>query len=62
MHKDLASKQGFSVSWPRYIIPAMNPGNVLDAINKLSVEVLADEVKELQAKGVVRLGLSQWSR
>lgn len=62
MHEDLTSEHGFSVGWPRYIIPAMSPGSDLDAINRRSVEVLADEVKELQAKGVVRLGLSQWSR
>jgi cytochrome P450 len=62
MHKDLTSEHGFSVGWPRYIIPAMSPGKDLDAINRRSVEVLADEVKELQAKGDIRLGLSQWSR
>jgi hypothetical protein len=62
MHQDLASEQGFSFSWPRYTIPAMNPGNDLNAINRRSVQVLANEVKELQAKEVVRLGLSQRSR
>ena len=62
MHKDLTSEHGFSVSWPRYIIPAMGPGKDLDAINRRSVEVLAEEMKTLRAKGTVRLGLSQWSR
>ena len=62
MHEDLTSEHGFSVSWPRYIIPALSPGKDLDAINRRSVEVLADEMKTLKATGTVRLGLSQWSR
>jgi hypothetical protein len=61
MHQDLTSEHGFSVGWPRYIIPAMSPGKDLDAINRRSVEVLAEEVSKLQAKGTIRLGLSQWS-
>ncbi|KAH3962153.1 hypothetical protein HBI56_180410 [Parastagonospora nodorum] len=62
MHQDLTSEHGFSIGWPRYIIPAMSARKDLDAINRRSVEVLADEVEEPQAKGVVRLELSQWSR
>jgi hypothetical protein len=61
MHQDLTSEHGFSVGWPRYIILAMSPGKDLDAINRRSVEVLAKEVSKLQAKGTIRLGLSQWS-
>jgi hypothetical protein len=62
MRQDLTSEHGFSVGWPRFILPAMNPGKDLDAINRRSVQVLADEMKTLQAKGPVKLGLSQWSR
>ena len=62
MHQDLDSEHGFSVSWPKYIMPAMSPGKDLDAINRRSIEVLADEMKALRAKGTSRLGLSQWSR
>lgn len=62
MHRDLTSEHGFSVSWPRYIVPAMSPGKDLDAINRRSVEVLADEMKTLKTRGTVKLGLSQWSR
>ncbi|KAK6062830.1 25-hydroxycholesterol 7-alpha-hydroxylase 1 [Seiridium cupressi] len=62
MHQDLTSEHGFSVSWPRFITPVMGPGEDLDAINRRSVEVFADEVQTLKAQGTVRLGLSQWSR
>jgi hypothetical protein len=62
MHQDLTSEHSFSLSWPRFILPAMNPGNDLDAINRRAVEVLANELEVLRAKGPVKLGLSQWSR
>ena len=63
MHQDLTSEHGFSVGWSRFILPAMNPGGKgLDAINRRAVQVLADEMKTLQANGPVKLGLSQWSR
>jgi hypothetical protein len=62
MHEDLTSEHSFSVSWPRFILPAMSPGKDLDATNRRAVEVLADEMKTLLANGVTRLGLSQWSR
>jgi hypothetical protein len=62
MHQDLTSEHSFSVGWPRFILPAMNPGNDLDAINRRAVEVLADELEVLRAKAPVKLGLSQWSR
>ncbi|KAF2868228.1 cytochrome P450 [Massariosphaeria phaeospora] len=62
MHQDLTSEHGFSVSWPRFIVPAMAPGKHLDAMNRRSVEVFADEMKTFKAQRTVRLGLSQWSR
>lgn len=62
MHKDLTSEHGFTLGWPKYILPAMNPGKDLDAINRRSVEVLAVETAALKTKGTVKLGLSQWSR
>ena len=62
MHENLTSEHGFSVSWPRFIVPAMSPGKDLDAINRRSIEVLAGEMKALNAKGTAGLGLSQWSR
>ncbi|KAI1849101.1 hypothetical protein JX266_005062 [Neoarthrinium moseri] len=62
MHLDLTSENGFSVSWPRYIMPSMGPGKDLDAINRKSVEVLANEMETLRAQGTVRLGISRWSR
>jgi hypothetical protein len=62
MHQDLTSEHGFIVGWPRFIIPAMSPGKDLDAINRRAIQVLAGEMKSLQAKGSVKLGLSQWSR
>ncbi|KAH7085705.1 cytochrome P450 [Paraphoma chrysanthemicola] len=62
MHDDLTSEHGFSVSWPRYIIPAMSPGKDLDAMNRRAVEVLAEEMEKLNAHGTVKRGLSKWSR
>ncbi|KAM0810028.1 putative Cytochrome P450 [Seiridium cardinale] len=62
MHQDLTSEHGFSVSWPTFITPVMGPGEDLDAINRRSVDVFADEMRTLKAQGTVRLGLSQWSR
>ncbi|PVI00792.1 cytochrome P450 [Periconia macrospinosa] len=62
MHQDLTSEHGFSVSWPRYIIPAMSPGKELDEMNRRSVEVLASELRVLRETGLAKPGLSRWSR
>lgn len=62
MHQDLTNEHSFSVSWPRYIISAMGPGSDLDAINRKSIEILADEMDTLRAQGTVRVGLREWSR
>ena len=62
MHQDLQSEHGFSVSWPRFIMSAMGPGKDLDAINRKSIEVFADDMEKLRAPGPVTVGLWQWSR
>jgi len=62
MHQDLTSEHGFSVSWPRFIVPAMSPGKDFDAIISRAIEVLAGEMKTLKLEGTVCLDLSQWSR
>jgi hypothetical protein len=62
MHQDLTTEHGFSVSWPRYIVPAMSPGKDLDDLNRRAIEVLAEELNTLRGRESVKLGLSQWSR
>ncbi|XXH02880.1 hypothetical protein Hte_009268 [Hypoxylon texense] len=62
MHQDLTSEDGFSVSWPKYIMPVMGPGADLDAINRRSIEVLSVGMETLRAQGTVQVGLWQWSR
>lgn len=61
MHDDLTSEHGFSLSWPKFIVPAMSPGKDLDAMNRRAVEVIAEEMDGLR-EGKVRVGLSAWSR
>lgn len=62
MHDDLTSEHGFSISWPKYIMPAMGPGKDLDSLTRRSVEVFADDLKTMRAHGKTRVGLWQWSR
>lgn len=62
LKKDLTSEHGFSVSWPKYIMPAMGPGKDLDSINRASVQVFAADMEKLRAQGVVKVGLWEWSR
>lgn len=61
MHRDLTNEHSFGVSWPRFILPAMLPGKDLDALNRRSIEVFAEEMQALREKGVRKLGLSEWS-
>jgi hypothetical protein len=62
LHQDLTSEEGFSVSWPKDIVPVMGPGKDLDAINRKSIEIFAADMDELRAQGTVKVGLWQWSR
>lgn len=62
MHQDLTSEHSFSLSWPRYIMPALSPGKELDEMNRISLAILADELRGLGKTGTTRVGLSRWSR
>lgn len=62
MHDDLTSEQGFSLSWPKYIMTAMGPGKDLDAINRRAIEVFSKDMEVLRAEGGSKVGLWQWSR
>ncbi|KAK3326670.1 cytochrome P450 [Apodospora peruviana] len=62
MHRDLTSEDGFTLSWPKYVMPAMAPGPSLDAMNRKAIEVFAGETEKLRAKGTVTIGLREWSR
>ncbi|KAI0470471.1 cytochrome P450 [Xylariaceae sp. FL0804] len=62
LRKDITSEHGFSNSWPKHIIPALGPGEELDAINRKAVEIYSTEMDSLRAQGPVKVGLWQWSR
>ncbi|KFA54643.1 hypothetical protein S40293_02254 [Stachybotrys chartarum IBT 40293] len=62
MHQNLTHEDSFSVSWPRYIIPAMSPGRNLDDINKRSIDIIAAESLRLRAQGKTIVDLFAWSR
>jgi hypothetical protein len=62
MHQNLTHEDSFSVSWPRYIIPAMSPGRDLDEINKRSIDIIAAESLRLRAQGKTTVDLFVWSR
>ncbi|KUI64580.1 25-hydroxycholesterol 7-alpha-hydroxylase [Cytospora mali] len=62
MHQDLTSEDGFSLSWPKFIMSAMGPGRDLDAINRKSIEIFAADMEKLRAEGTAGVGLWQWSR
>ncbi|KAI0392016.1 cytochrome P450 [Xylariaceae sp. FL0594] len=63
LHDDITSEHGFSVSWPRYIMPALSPGKDLDAMNRVAITVLSEETESLRTKGTIAtVGLAEWSR
>lgn len=63
LHRDLTSEHGFSLTWPKYVLSAMGPGKELDSINRRSIEVFAQNMDELRAKGTaIRTGLLKWAR
>jgi len=62
LHQDLTSEDGFSVSWPKFILPVMGPGKDLDAINRKAIEIFAADMQDLSAQRTVKVGLWQWSR
>jgi len=62
VRQGLGTEQGFSETWPKYIMPAMSPGPDLDAINRKAIQVLAEYTEILRAQGTHRLPLRTWSR
>ncbi|KAL2151436.1 hypothetical protein VTH82DRAFT_6534 [Thermothelomyces myriococcoides] len=69
MKRDLMDDNGFGLSWPRYIMPAMAPGPELDAINRRAIEIYVEEMARLRARAAgedgnnkVVVGLWEWTR
>ncbi|KAI1180212.1 cytochrome P450 [Nemania sp. FL0916] len=62
MRDNITSEHGFSVSWPRFIMPAMAPGKDLDAMNKAAIKAFTTETEKLRAKGRSIVGLGEQSR
>ncbi|KAK7965878.1 uncharacterized protein PG986_000155 [Apiospora aurea] len=61
MERGLMDPDSFSISWPKYMQPAMVPGEDLDRMNKISIEAIASATKDLSANGTARVGLWQWT-
>lgn len=62
MHDNLTSEDGFSLSWPKYVMSAMSPGKDLDDMNRAAIGVFSDQTEILRRSGTVRVGLWQWTR
>ncbi|KAK4184523.1 cholesterol 7-alpha-monooxygenase [Podospora australis] len=63
MHKDLTKDEGFSTSWPKYVMPSMAPGSDLDNMNRTAIQIFAGETEKLRAGGNTKtVGLREWSR
>ncbi|KAI9155613.1 25-hydroxycholesterol 7-alpha-hydroxylase [Paramyrothecium foliicola] len=62
MHRDITSEEGFTLSWPRYIMPAMSPGEDLDLLNRRAIEVFATKTEELRDQGHQKISLWHWTR
>ncbi|KAI1130606.1 cytochrome P450 [Nemania abortiva] len=62
MHDDITDEKGFTLSWPRFIMPAMSPGKDLDEMNRVAITVFAADTEKLRAQGTVTVGLGEWSR
>lgn len=60
MGHDLTNENAFSISWPRYIAPALAPGPELDAINKKAAELFASKLTN--HTGTFKTGLREWSQ
>ncbi|KAK4221096.1 cholesterol 7-alpha-monooxygenase [Podospora fimiseda] len=52
MHTDLNNENSFSLSWPRYILPALTPGPDLDVLNRKAIHVLVEEMEKSATKTV----------
>lgn len=62
MHDALTSEDGFSLSWPKYVMSAMSPGNDLDSMNRVAIETFANQTETLRTSATVKVGLWQWTR
>lgn len=62
MQDDLTSEHGFSLSWPKHVVPAMSPGKDLDDMNRMAIQVLAKNIEALRASGSAKTGLWKWTR
>ncbi|KAF7526835.1 hypothetical protein G7054_g10652 [Neopestalotiopsis clavispora] len=61
MHRDLTDEHSFSVSWPKFIVPIMSPGENLDRMSRRAIEVIAKDLSKVRSSGVnATIGLWQW--
>lgn len=62
MHQNLTDEHGFSLSWPRYIAPAMSPGEDLDRMSRNAIELIVKDLAKIKSSGAsVTTGLWQWT-
>lgn len=62
MHQDLTDEHSFSVSWPKFIVPIMSPGENLDLMSRRAIEVIAKDLSKVRSSGgSVTMGLWQWT-
>ena len=62
MRRDLMSDHGFIVSSAKATGTSIAPGKELDIMNRTAIQLFADEMEALRARGTVRVGLREWSR
>lgn len=62
LSQDLISDEGYIMSFGKAIHPAVSPGNALDAMNRASVEVIAESLKDLYFGGSSSVRMFEWIR
>lgn len=62
MDRDLISDEGYLMSFPKYIHSAVSAGPHLDAMNRKSIEVIADSLETWAKKGSVTVKMFEWIR
>ncbi|KAI8960635.1 cytochrome P450 [Daldinia sp. FL1419] len=60
--RNLVRDEGYLMTFPKFIHSAVSAGPGLDAMNRRSVEVLADSLERLSAKGSTTTKMFEWTR